>query len=206
MRPHLALFLILTCCQSPSEQQRAQHYVPNEKAVQLNEEATDIIRKNLFEDTLNVSLLNDGLRKLDEAISVDSQYVYSYLNKATIFKALKLYNNAREEYELAAKFDTDNPELIFSQGLMQEKMNRSDSAQIMYSKALMLYNRLIEDQPDNLDFKVSRAFIFLFTHGKDEALSQISYVEPRTDQEKSEVEQMTALIRDFQRDEFVSNF
>jgi hypothetical protein len=64
MRFYLALLLVLTCCQSPSEQQRAPDYSPNKKAVQLNEEAIDIIRKTLFEDTLNVSLLNDGLEVL----------------------------------------------------------------------------------------------------------------------------------------------
>src|SRR5262249_50857830 len=152
----------------PPEKQETE-YSPGKKALQLNEEATDIIRKNLFEDTMNVSNLNEGLRKLDEAISIDSQYVYSYLNKATIFKTLKLYNDALEQYKLAAKFDTNNPELLFSQGLMHEKIGRTDSAQMMYSKSLTLYNKLVDDQPDNVDFKVSRAFIYLFTHGKDEA-------------------------------------
>jgi tetratricopeptide (TPR) repeat protein len=200
----VALLLFLTSCKSTSEER--QEYVPDKRAIQLNEEATDIIKKTLFDDSLNVPLLNEGLKKLDEAIKIDSQYFYSYLNKATIFKTLGHYDHALTEYEKAAKFDTDNPELILSQGLIHEKMGRLDSAQKKYSEALALYDKLVKENPDNTDFKISRAFLFVFTHGKEEALSQMSYIEPKTHQEKSKLKQMTAFIQDFRREDYVNNF
>ncbi len=198
--------IALVSCQSPSEKKTEQH-TPDPKAVHLNEEATDIIKKTLFTtDSLNIPLLNDALKKLDEAIALDSQYFYSYLNKATIFKTLGHYDYALIEYEKAARFDTDNPELILSQGLILEKLGKTDSAQSRYSEAIHVYDKLIKDAPDNVDFKISRAFILVFTQGKEVALSQMSYIEAKTEQDKSKLEQMTAMIESFQREDYVSNF
>src|SRR5882672_50146 len=198
--------IALVSCQSPSEK-KVEQYTPNPKAIHLNEEAIDIIKETLFTtDSLNVPLLNDALKKLDEAIALDSQYFYSYLNKATIFKTLGHYDYALIEYEKAARFDTDNPELILSQGLILEKLGKTDFAQSRYSEAIHVYEKLIKDAPNNVDFKISRAFIFAFTQGKEEALSQLSYIEAKTEQDKSKIEQMTAMIESFQRKDYVSNF
>lgn len=204
----VGLTIFLISCQSDSDKTNKidYQYTPDPRAIELNEEATDIITKTLFTDSLNTDLLNEGLKKLDTAIKIDSQYRYSYLNKATIFKTLSHYDYALNEYKNATKFDSTNPELYFSIGLCYEKLEELSLAQDSYYTAINKYDQLIKKNPDNIDFQTGKAFLYLFTHDKEEALAQVDVIKADSDQEKEKVVLMINLINDFDKEDFLRDY
>ncbi|WP_436516236.1 hypothetical protein [Ekhidna sp. To15] len=203
----IAIALQLASC--ATETKKSEEVAKREidpRVVELNNEVVDIISENLYMDTFDIDQLNQALEKIEKAIEIDSQYVYSYLNKATLLKTLGHYDHALLEYAKASKFQPNNAELIFSQGVIYENIGKLDSAQDKYFEAIRLYNKLIEDNPDSIDLKVNRAFVFLFTHDGNEALAQLSIITSKSDQDRQKIDLMENVIRGFDKEDFIRNF
>src|SRR5690606_28381271 len=77
------LILLLIGCNNSKEHKQAD-YKPSQEVIALNDTAVSIYEEQLHEDTRNILILKEALSYLNKAITLDSSYVYSYLNKISI--------------------------------------------------------------------------------------------------------------------------
>lgn len=176
----------------------------NPHAKSLNDEAMEqysqIMYKPLHESETQ---LEDILAKLNEAIELDVNYALAYSNKANVLIKLQRYENAIEVLEEASKLKDDYAEVISLQGFYYEKIGESKLANEKYQEALKAYNNRISSS-GKLEDKASRAFILLFTHGKQSALKEINRLKDEYPEDQL-VEGMKQTIDFFNRETYICN-
>ena len=199
------MVLLLIGCTDSKEHKQAD-YKPSQEVIALNDTAVSIYEDELHKDIKNVLILRKALSYLDKAIILDSLYVYSYLNKISIYKHLEMYDSAAAQYAIVSKIDPVKPEYTLGEGIMLERIGDDDNANEKYLATLELYNKLIKENPKDIDLKINQVFVYLLLQGKEEAISHLGYISPDSKSDQEKIERMNALIEGFDRDDFVSNF
>lgn len=199
------LILLLIGCNN-SKKNKQVDYKPSHAVIDLNDTAVSIYGEQLHKDIKNILLLRKALSYLNKAIALDSLYVYSYLNKISIYKHLEMYDSAAAQYTIVSRIDSKKPEYILGEGILSERIGDSNKANEKYLAALELYNNLIKEKPKDIDLKINRVFAYLLLQGKEEAISHLGYISPTSKSDEEKIDRMYSLIEDFHREDFIVNF
>lgn len=138
----------------------------NPKAIELNNRAMDIYSINVG----NPDSTKKAIQLLDAAITLDSTYYVAYGNKSTILCGLGDEVGSLEVLKKILSIDSSILELKMGMGFMLEKMGKLNEANIIYKSVLHSYDQKIKLEPNNHNLKLDRAFIILFTEGKDKGI------------------------------------
>lgn len=209
----LIAFAILSCGESRiSDQENSIEYRLNapdslsrQQAVAYNDSAVNLIMEVVpFEDSKNNVLYNRALCFLDLAIDADSLYQLAYSNKVDVLRKLGRHKDAIKLLERLTEIFDEYAEAYASRGFLYEKIGKIDSASMMYSMALELYNKRIIEEPENINNRINLAFILLFTNSKKDALFEIQEVIEGTNSQ--EAADFKLVIESFDRSEFISEY
>jgi tetratricopeptide (TPR) repeat protein len=206
MKKIVFFFLILFVACTNSKEIKQVDHKPSQEVIDLNNKAVSIFEAQLQEDLKDMFVLREALSYLNEAITLDSTYVYSYLNKISIYKHLEIYDSAAIQYKIVSKIDTKKPEYILGEGIMLEKIGDHGRANEKYLAAIQSYQKLIEENPKDVDLKINQVFFYLLLQGREEAISHLDYISSTSEGDKEKIDRMLALIEDFQRQDFIDNF
>jgi tetratricopeptide (TPR) repeat protein len=178
----------------------------NGEAIELSNEAIKISfdagfkPKSEAEDDFNFAIT-----LLEEAIKIDSNYVYAYLNKASVLIKLNRFNDAILEVEKAKQIKHDFVEAITFQGFIFERMNNVKKANQRYEEAISIYEERINSQSEgSISDKSNLSFLLLFTEGKDAAMVKIQEF-IKANPENELLLNMEQVIISFDRKSFIDN-
>jgi len=197
--------ITLTSCNKTEEQNK--EYTPNPRAIELNNYASRLIHLDILDTELkrSDSLLFEALNYSEKAISIDSLYHLAYTNKVTVLYRLERYNDAIATLDKILEFKPYSAESLVYQGILFEKLKKHQDAHKKYDQALTLYNYRIKNGIHVLNSKSNKAFLFLFTKNKDEAIKEINNI-IRDYPDSSEPHLTKKIIIQFNKDEFINKF
>jgi tetratricopeptide (TPR) repeat protein len=140
--------------------------VNNPKAIELNNKAVELMKVQKYDSALIL---------LDQAISLDLNYLIAYGSKAAIYIELKDYKKALIETENQIKIKPDYAEAMSVAGFICDKTGDSIKAMDYYKKSLEIYNDRIANFKDSVQLtnnKINKACLLIITgqesKGKDE--------------------------------------
>ncbi|MBN2714001.1 MAG: tetratricopeptide repeat protein, partial [Planctomycetes bacterium] len=81
---------------------------------------------------------NEGLRYIEEALKVDDQDLFGYLNRAAIFEALKKVREAEDDYRRALWLAPDNPIVHYRMAVYLLRQERLDESEKYLNQAIKL--------------------------------------------------------------------
>ena len=212
-KTHIGLFLLTlaSCTQSgkttleESAEDAIQEYVPNQKAVSLNDSAVYLLSQTMmFQDSLNASLNKQALKFLNQAFEIDSMYELAYSNKVDVLKNLGRYQDAIKTLKYAVRVIDNYAEAYSTQGFLYEKIGKVDSADLMYNAALKVYQNRLSKSPDNIDERLNLAFLVIFTNNKTEALYEVEDIIEATGSQQAN--DFKSVIKNLDREQFIKNF
>ena len=212
-RTHIGLFLLAlaSCTQNSKTSTKKstvdpiQEYIPDQKAVSLNDSAVNLLVRIVpFQDSLNADLNRKALKYLNQALEIDSLYELAYSNKVDVLKNLGKYQDAIKTLNDATSMIDNYAEAYSTQGFLYEKTGKADSADLMYNAALKAYQDRLSQKPDNINDRLNMAFLLIFTHNQAEALYEVEDIIEATGSQQAE--DFKAVIKDFDRERFIQNF
>ena len=169
----------------------------NDKAM---EQYSQLVFKSLYESKTE---LEDVLDMLNQAIAIDDDYALAYSNKASVLVKMQRYEEAIETLDQASKLKSDFAEVICLQGFYYEKIGDFSSAKEKYKSAAQAYDNRIAVS-NQLQDKVSRAFLFLFIKGKSAALNEIDSLQMKHPENQLIIGMRNTIIQ-FDRDTYIDN-
>lgn len=176
-----------------------------ELAVKLTSEAYNIIKEIfIVEDSLErVQKYSKALNLLNDAIKLDSNYLPAYSNKLLIFEELKNYSEALKTTEEIREIKGIYPELFLTQGILLEKLSRSEEAEIKFKEALSLFYQKVESDTSSIfNDKINICYLILFLDGKEKALYQLDELKSNFPDRKESIEYHQTIIENFDWDEY----
>lgn len=200
----IALILFFYSCSST---EKDSYQSINPQAIELNNQVALILQEeSLFRGVFpNDSLLNKALDLVNQAIEYDSSYALAYSNKATVLCRLGHYNEAIASLEQASALKPNYAEVIQAQGFIYEKLGQIDYASDKYQEAIIAFDNRLKKDPKNVQFMTGKAFLLLFTEGKDFALAEINkIIDQYPDNNTALI--MKETISLFNREEFIANY
>lgn len=171
MRNIIFLVLLISCSQP-----NAPTYVPNPKAVELNNEATKLMFElSLFDTTKHIRTYKHVLKILDEALLIDSKNSIIYDNKNKVLIKLGRFDEALISLKEATITIENFAEGYMGIGFLYEYMNDESSANSNYKKAIDTYK--VRNLGANLEKRIHNnceiAFAKLFLNKPELAIQQI---------------------------------
>lgn len=213
MSKHFLLILIIigaSCSDREKKNQQSESiitYKPDSIALRLNNKAAKLMGKisSFNGDSVNNLLYDSAIIYLDQAIEIDSLYLFAYTNKA---QALQRKGSLEEALEVLNEVETIKPdfaELIMGQAFLLEKMNKMELADQKYRQALKAFERRLKNDPKNDKVQSDIAFLYIFLEDKNAALDEIRDLILRNP-ESEQLKIMEELIKDFDRKKFIEEY
>jgi tetratricopeptide (TPR) repeat protein len=190
------LLLTMIAC-SCNEQSAKKPIIIDKRAVTLTTRAAAI--------RLNYSHNNDSLKQaiklLDSSIKIDKRYETTYACKVFILCQLNNYQQAIVVLNQAVALSPYNVRLVTLQGMLFEKTGAINQAMLKYKRADGIYDLLIQAKPNNVNYKLSKAFLQLLLNKKDEALREYNAIAKNSKDEN--VIAMKPFFYVFDRDAYI---
>lgn len=211
-----ALFLLMlliigpSCSDREKKNQQSESiltYKPDSIALRLNNKAAKLMGKvsSFNGDSVNNLLCDSAIIYLEQAIEIDSLYLFAYTNKA---QALQRKGSLEEALEVLNEVEIIKPdfaEVIMGQAFLLEKMNKMELADQKYRKALKAFEKRLKDDPRSDKVQSDIAFLYIFLEDKNAALDEIrnSILE---NPESEQLKMMERVIKDFDRKNFIEEY
>lgn len=189
----ILLSVVLTC--------NAQNTTYNPKAIELNNQAVDIVTKS-FGDEVQ---LKKALGILDNAIKLDTSYYVAYQSKATVLCKLKKYDSTIKTLEKVIRLHKNTAEVFSTQGFILEKIGKKKEATAKYQAAFTEYERLIKESPNKVEYQVNKAFLLVFLVNKEAAQKRIEDILKKYPDNKS-AKAILSLLNIFDRKQYIDSF
>lgn len=175
-------------------------FILNDKAVKLLEES-----QRAYTQELNIkdSLLNEALKYLNLAISLDSNFYDAYLNKSAVLRGLGKYQEAIAPLQELLRRKS-YPEGIFTLGLLYEKMGNERLANEQYKKALEAYEKRLKTPLATVRDEINKEYVLLFLEGKEKSLKRINQ-RIKEDPNNQDLKASKEIIEEFDREEFINS-
>lgn len=175
-------------------------FVLNDKAVKLLEES-----QRTYAQELNIkdSLLNEALKYLNLAITLDSNFYDAYLNKSAVLRELGKYQEAIAPLQELLRRKS-YPEGIFTLGLLYEKMGNEKLANEQYKKALEAYEKRLKTPLATVRDEINKEYVLLFLEGKEKSLKIINQRIKEAPNNR-DLKASKEIIEEFDREEFINS-
>lgn len=199
----LMTIIFISCSKQYSKDDFLQD--DKELAVKLTNEAHSIIEETIaVEDTIErVRKYYQALNLLNKATDLDSNYLPAYTNKQRVYEDLKDYQSAFNITEEIKVIKGDYPELILAQGILLEKLGKSEEAKIIFENALTLFHKKIDSGTSSIfNDKINICYLILFLEGKDKALQELNNLKSAFPDKKGAIEHHKIIIENFDWDEY----
>lgn len=121
-----------------------------------------LILSNIEEDRGN---FDSAIKLLRKSIEKNPEFYKAYYNLGCLFMKKNIYSSAEENFELAAKYNKENPFVFYNLGCAQMKMGNYAKAKKNFTKAILLKN-------NEKDFYYNLAYA-LKKMGKEKASKKI---------------------------------
>lgn len=198
----LISILLFSACNQQSSKSSSSNHKPDSAAIEKNDAAVKIFQNYLLLKK-PVSVFHQAIDSVNQAIKTDSNYALAYYNKARMFAEVDSIFAAIKVLDSLIKQDSSQIKAITQQGFLYEKMGKQTIAQEKYEKAITEYEKKLQKNPDDVKMQSERAFLFIFTHSKQKALSEINKVlknYPNNETAKAYKNN----IKTFDREQFIS--
>ena len=162
------LFLTLFLFGCKNESKVTTKYNP--KAIELSNRAVNIFSYH----SGNKDSTKIAIALFDKAISIDSSYLLAYTNKAYHIIKKSEFSYALTVIMQAQKLATKEPVLWLGQGLLNDKLKKTDVANIAYNKAIFYFDEKIKNDPNDLNIRTNRDFVTLLINGRDSAINELT--------------------------------
>jgi len=169
----ISVLVLLTSCN------KKEHDVSEDKRVKEAIKKNDAAVKLLQEYRVysgDQKDLNNAMDSINMAIQLDSTYARAFWNKSLIFAEKKKFQEAIESLEMVRKLKSRNNNSILTQGFYYLKMGDTVKAKGKYQEALQHCNKYLTNNPNDLEMKRQRAFVYTFTHSQEKALAEINQI------------------------------
>ena len=126
---------------------------PSPRAIHLNDKAMEILMEN---GDMSEEQIDEGLRLLDEATTIEPDYQLAYWNKMSFLFKKKDYNRLLEtNQEVQRLMKEPEPYLLVQKGMIYEIKGDSSKSKLLYKKGIALYDSIISvDTSKGFDYKV----------------------------------------------------
>ncbi|NVO03147.1 MAG: hypothetical protein HXX09_10660 [Bacteroidetes bacterium] len=181
------------------------YFVKNSIAIDMNNSAIQKVALSSWEDT---NIIKESIKEIDKSIWLYRRNYISYANKAELLCCLKKYNEAIITMKQIFDFKSDYPEGLIYIGFIYDKLNLPDSANIYYTKALVIHEKRISDgNSDKIllkSSKVDKAFDVFLLDGKS-ALEKELKILHREYSNDPVVANLDSIVKNFNRMSYVNN-
>ncbi|HCI72395.1 MAG TPA: hypothetical protein DF712_12735 [Balneola sp.] len=198
----LFLLFIVSACDSKKVQPDNATEVDS-LAVQLVNSATERYGEYIFGRIESTDSLEVSLNELDKAIEIEPTQIDFYSHKATILLALGREKQAIQILESALTINPDFAEIITRLGFINEKIGEMEIAQKWYQRALVAYDKRIEENRFVVNSKANKAFLLLFTENEETAKKAYSKLKQEYP-DNNEIDYLEFVFEDFDKEEFLS--
>lgn len=199
----LFIFLI-SACDTEKLQKETKTRVDS-LAIQLSMSATERYREYVFGRIKSPDSLELSLNELDKAIEIEPDLEELYTAKINIL--LELDRN-EEAIEVSKEVLVVKPDLVEAMtfiGFINEKIGKNDLAQEWYQRALVAYDKRIEEDRFVVNSKVNKVFLLLFTENEESAKK--AYLELKKEYpENNDIDYLEFVFEDFDKQEFLNEF
>jgi len=193
----LSLNTLLCSCQSKHT------YSP--EIIKKNNEATDLyIRANG-----NADSIKRAVQLLKEVIMADSSFEGAYLNLAQYLTVLGQPSEALTVIVQAQKHSPEDPQLCFIQGVLEEKLNKTDVSTHLFINAIAGYEKQLKEKSDDVNLQINKIFIMCFVNGKTSALKELDCLAGKyksNTKERIRIENAIKMMSGFERQKFIAEF
>lgn len=174
-----------------------------EIAIQKNDAAVKLFQQFMLINGSD-SLFYQALDSVNTAIKYDSAYARAYHNKASMLAEVDSTKAAIRVLDQLVKIDSTQIMAITLQGFFYEQIGDSLKAHAKYLEAIVAYEQRIKNNPEDVNAKVERAFLFLFTDSKNKALKEINKVIQDHPESQAAIIRKES-IQNFNRREFIKS-
>lgn len=225
----IIIFSIVACSNTNNEEKLLiKSLDDNSKKENLfNESITkDSLEKNItkkytdgeYVNKANILRMQAGGRLISKDDTIIAKKALLYLNKAlkinknnevafsNKIKVLCLIGNYREALNCIQKkinLKQNYAEGYFFQGLIYDKLNITDTAQIKYSKAINFFKTRIYKIP-NINNYITLYYLYMLTNQKELALENIDYLQEKFSDNKG-IKYIKQEFNYFDKTEFINN-
>ncbi len=177
---YIILFVLITASIFACNGQNSNKHedLKNDKITQFNYNAMAIVERNIYNKLINKDSLYLSLSYLDSAISLDSESLISYSNKAKILIDLGRLDDALLCLNKINKMNDENRVIIDQQiGFIYLKLNDSLKSRSAFLEAYKYQQALLKKKPElQLSITSNLAFLKLLIENKEAALIEIDKV------------------------------
>lgn len=207
MRITLAIILfifVVSSCDTEKLQSEAKTGVDS-LAIQLSMSATERYGEYIFGRINSPDSLELSLNELDKAIEIEPNLLELYTAKVNILLELDRNEQAIEVSKEVLAIKPDQVEAMTFIGFINEKIGKNELAQEWYQRALVAYDKRIEENRFVVNSKVNKVFLLLFTENEESAKK--AYFKLKKEYpENNDIDYLEFVFEDFDKQEFLNEF
>ncbi|GHU63158.1 hypothetical protein FACS1894160_3150 [Bacteroidia bacterium] len=98
----------------------------------------------VFKEGFQQDSIQRAISLIDESIALDSTYRLAYPTKVTFFDVQSKFTESVAVINSALRHNQEDPDLFIVRGILNEKLNCFDASKSDYSKAISLFDKMIE--------------------------------------------------------------
>lgn len=182
----------LGCSQSDTE------LSPLEIAKSLNEKAGDLLMKDEYVATSRAIVL------LDSAISLDSNYRWSYVNVSTAYCSNGRGDKALPYLEKLTRLEPKDPNHWLVQGIILENCGFKDMAREKFLVSKSIFDEAIRENPEKISLRLERALLSMILYSPGMGLDEYNQLQ-RLYPEDVNVKNMESIFRNFDREKYLKD-
>jgi tetratricopeptide (TPR) repeat protein len=178
-----------------------------EKAIEKQKEAVNMHMNAIFKEGHNQDSIQKSISLLDESIALDSTYLLAYFSKVQFLDEQGRFTESIAAINSALRHQED-PGLYFVRGILNEKLNYFDASKSDYSKAISLFDKMIEKDTNNFYALSNRAFVLYLYENENVGIQALEKIrdKPLNEVEKKQLDVMLKMVSESGRDEIIKNF
>ncbi|MEP2446792.1 MAG: hypothetical protein ABJI69_06155 [Balneola sp.] len=207
MRITLAIILfifVVSACDTEKLQSETKTGVDS-LAIQLSMSATERYGEYIFGRINSPDSLELSLNELDKAIEIEPNLLELYTAKVNILLELDRNEQAIEVSKEVLAIKPDQVEAMTFIGFINEKIGKNELAQEWYQRALVAYDKRIEENRFVVNSKVNKVFLLLFTENEESAKK--AYFKLKKEYpENNDIDYLEFVFEDFDKQEFLNEF
>ena len=194
-----ALFFILMKSSCKSQEDKIDQPKSSIKSSALKDSAVMILAKS-HGDTIK---MNKALKLIEKFIQEDSLNANAFAIKGSVFCNLANYTEAINALNKSLYLH-NIPEVKLMKGMIFDKMNQVDSAQVIYNQILNDYEMILKDG-NNIKIELDRAMLYFYLNKPEVANRLYNELRVKYPHEISVIG-MKGFVGTFDKEEFLKSF
>jgi tetratricopeptide (TPR) repeat protein len=198
---YFLLLIAAFACSTP----KGQEYIPNKEAVELNNQALDLMMKDPFARTVDTATYEQAIELLNSALKLDKRNSIIYSNRHDAFVKLGRYDDALETLKMATSNIEHFAEGFMGLGMLYEHLNEPKLARKNFNSAIENFKLRGEDgnREQRIHANCEIAFAKAYLTDKQDALDELNALLAEHPNNQ-EIQMYIELLRTFDKDKFIA--